>query len=50
MKFRANVKFSFLKFLGFLTDFWGLRFGIKNTGFIDIKNLSYVFDIGAGVW
>ncbi|MEO8665701.1 MAG: hypothetical protein ABI462_09415 [Ignavibacteria bacterium] len=50
IKLRANVKFSFLKFLGFLTDFWGVRLGIKNQGFMEIKKLSYVIEIGAGVW
>ena len=50
LKFRANVIFSPLKFLSFLTDFWGLRIGIKNTGFPLIKNLGYTFELGAGVW
>lgn len=50
IKLRANVRFSFLKFLSVLTDFWGVRLGIKNVGFMEIKRLSYVFEIGAGVW
>ncbi len=50
LKFRANVIFSPLKFLSFITDFWGVRIGIKNKGFPLIKNLGYVFEIGAGVW
>ncbi len=50
LKFRANVIFSPLKFLSFLTDFWGVRIGIKNTGFPLIKNLGYTFEVGAGVW
>lgn len=50
IKFRGNVKYSPLKFLGFLTDFWGVRLGIKNKGFWSIDNLDYVFEIGAGVW
>ncbi len=50
LKFRANVIFSPLKFLSFLTDFWGVRIGIKNKGFPLIKNLGYVFEVGAGVW
>ena len=50
LKFRANVLFSPLKFLSFLTDFWGLRLGVKNTGFPLIKNLNYTVELGAGVW
>jgi len=50
IKFRANLKFSPLKFLSFLTEFWGLRLGIKNKGFPDINSLHYVIEIGAGVW
>ena len=50
VKFRGNVKYSPLKFLSFLTDFWGLRVGIKNKGFWTIDELDYVLEIGAGVW
>ncbi len=50
LKFRANVIFSPLKFLSFLTDFWGLRLGVKNTGFPLIENLNYTVELGAGVW
>ena len=50
MKFRGNVKFSPLKFLSVLTDFWGARVGIKNRGFMNINEFSYIFEIGAGVW
>lgn len=50
IKMRGNVKYSAFKFLGFLTDFWGVRFGIKNKGIWAINNLDYVFEIGAGVW
>ena len=50
IKLRGNVKFSPLKFLSVLADLWGVRLGVKNRGFMDIKNLNYVFEIGAGVW
>ncbi len=50
IKFRANVKFSPLKFLSFLTEFWGVRLGIKNKGFPDINSLQYNIEVGAGVW
>ncbi|MFV1987485.1 MAG: hypothetical protein ACC682_09385, partial [Gemmatimonadota bacterium] len=44
IKFRVNLSTSPLKFLGFLTDFWGLRAGIKNKGFFTIEKLSYVLE------
>ena len=50
IKLRGNVKFSPLKFLSVFADLWGVRLGIKNRGFMEIKDLSYVFEIGAGVW
>ncbi|VAX18808.1 hypothetical protein MNBD_IGNAVI01-1150 [hydrothermal vent metagenome] len=50
IKVRGNVKFSPLKFLSVLTDFWGVRLGIKSKGFWAIDNITYVFEIGAGVW
>lgn len=48
MKFRAQIGHSPLKFLSFLTDFWGFRVGIKNYGFFDIDRLTYVLEVGAG--
>lgn len=50
IKFRAQIGHSPLKFLSFLTDFWGVRAGIKNTGAMDIDNLTYVLEVGAGAW
>lgn len=50
LKFRANVSYSPLKFLRFISPFWGFRVGIKNTGFPLIKELNYIFEFGAGVW
>ena len=50
LKFRVNISTSPVKFLGFLTDFWGVRAGIRNYGALDIKNLVYVAEIGAGVF
>jgi hypothetical protein len=48
LKFRVNVEHSPLKFLGFLTPYWGLRAGIKNRGFFDVNRLTYVLELGAG--
>jgi hypothetical protein len=50
IKFRGNVSHSAFKFLGKITDFWGLRLGVKNKGFWQIDNFSYVVEIGAGTW
>ena len=51
VKFRFNIRFSKAKFLTkFGTDFYGVRFGIKNTGAWDIRSLGYVIEFGAGVW
>lgn len=49
-KIRGNVKFSPLKFLSVFTDLWGIRLGIKSRGFWAINDITYVFEIGAGVW
>jgi hypothetical protein len=50
VKLRVNLSGTPLRFLGFLTDFWGLRIGIKHRGGFEISRLSYVVEIGAGVW
>lgn len=50
IKFRGNVSYSPLKFLSFLSPFWGLRLGIKNEGFMKINKISYILELGAGVW
>ncbi|MDP2469682.1 MAG: hypothetical protein Q8W45_05460 [Candidatus Palauibacterales bacterium] len=47
-KFRANVES--IKALSWLTEFWGIRFGIKNYDFPDIKKLTYVIEFGAGAF
>jgi len=50
IKFRVNMSHSPLKFLTKLTDFWGVRVGIKNLGGFEIDKLVYVIEIGAGTW
>ncbi|MGH7725710.1 MAG: hypothetical protein ACREOU_09795 [Candidatus Eiseniibacteriota bacterium] len=50
LKFRVNMTHSPAKFLTKVTDFWGFRAGIKNIGFWDIDQLTYVIEIGAGTW
>jgi hypothetical protein len=49
----TGFKFRFrapMKTFGILPDFWGFRFGIKNVGKFNIESLSYVIEIGKGVW
>ena len=48
VKFRVNINETPLKKLHLLTDYWGVRIGIKYRGAMDIRGLSYVFEIGAG--
>lgn len=50
LKFRVNLGGSGIKPLLWFTDFWGVSFGVRNTGFPDITNLTYVIQFGAGVW
>ncbi|PID78537.1 hypothetical protein CSB20_14690, partial [bacterium DOLZORAL124_64_63] len=51
VKFRLNLNHTPLRFLSHLgTDFWGLRFGIKNEGVLNWNGIGYVFEVGAGVW
>lgn len=50
MKFRVNMVHTPLKFLSKLTDFWGVRTGVKATGGWDIKQLNYVIEVGAGTF
>ena len=47
-KFRTQIGHSPLSFLSFITDFWGLRLGVKNYGAFDINRFTYVVELGAG--
>jgi len=48
IKLRFNIGASPLKFLSTLTDFWGIRMGIKNFGFAPWTQIGYAIEIGAG--
>lgn len=48
LKFRAQIGSTPLRFLTFLTDFWGVRLGVKSYGGFDIDRLTYVLEVGAG--
>jgi len=49
-KFRGNLAHTPLKFITFLTDFWGLRVGLQYLGFAEVDDLNFVVEVGAGVW
>jgi hypothetical protein len=50
LRLRFNLAHSPFSFLSFLTDFWGVRAGVKNYGAFDIDKLTYVVEIGSGTW
>ena len=51
VKFRFNLANTFMRpITKITTPFWGFRFGIANSGFPNIQHLTYVIEIGAGVW
>jgi hypothetical protein len=50
IKFRGNISKSPLGFLGALTDFWGLRVGVRYKGYKNFSELGYVVEIGAGTF
>ena len=49
IKMRFNLSTTPLKFLRVLgTDFWGIRFGMKNKGFLNWSEIGYAIEFGAG--
>jgi len=50
VKFRVNMVHSPLKFLAKVTDFWGLRIGLKARGLFPVSDWNYVFEFGAGTF
>ena len=49
-RLRFNLSRSPFSFLSVLTDFWGVRAGLKNYGAFDIERLTYVVELGSGTW
>jgi len=47
LKFRVGMPVAAIRKI---TDFWGIRLGIKNSGFISIDKLTYVIEFGSGSW
>ena len=50
VKFRVNMIHSPLKFLAKITDFWGLRMGLKARGLFPVSDWNYVVEFGAGTF
>jgi len=50
IKLRFNMGGSKLKFLTAMTDFWGIRMGVKNWGIWNWDHIGYAIEVGAGVW
>lgn len=48
VKLRFNVGRTPLKFMTSLTDFWGVRVGVKNLGIWDWEHIGYAVEVGAG--
>jgi len=50
IKLRTNVNGTPFKFLRFLTDFWGLRVGLRYQDLSPVENVGWVMEIGAGAF
>lgn len=50
IKLRFSISHSPLKFLTGLTDFWGMRVGVKNFGLTDWDYMGFIFELGAGTF
>jgi len=50
IKLRFNLFYTPLRFMSKLTDYWGVRIGIRNVGAFEINKLIYVLEIGGGIF
>lgn len=50
IKYRININETPFKVLHHLTDYWGLRMGIKTRGFPSVDRLGFVLEFGAGAF
>jgi len=51
IKFRFNLSNTFMgPITKITTPFWGFRFGVRNRGFPNVNQITYVIEVGAGVW
>jgi hypothetical protein len=50
IRFRARIKGTPLNFLSALTDFWGLRVGVRSVGLFRFSQIGYLVELGAGAF
>jgi hypothetical protein len=50
LKFRFNIAHTPISFMSKLTDFWGLRAGIRYRAYKSFTDIGYVIEIGAGTF
>jgi hypothetical protein len=50
LKFRFNIAHTLLSFASKMTDFWGLRAGIRYRSYKSFNDFGYVIEIGAGTF
>lgn len=51
LKFRVNMKYSPIKFVTKITDFWGFRIGLKYAGNAwDFRHIGLVAEVGMGTF
>ena len=51
LKFRVNMKYSPIKFVTKITDFWGLRIGMRYVGNAwDFRHIGLLAEVGAGTF
>jgi hypothetical protein len=49
-KLRADLRHSPLKFITGITDFWGVRVGLRYRSYNPVRELGYVIEFGAGAF
>jgi len=51
LKFRVNMKYSPIKFVTKITDFWGFRIGLRYVGNAwDFRQIGLLAEVGAGTF
>jgi hypothetical protein len=50
VKLRARIRVTTLDFLSVLTDFWGVRVGVKSDGLFEFSRIGYLAEVGAGAF
>jgi hypothetical protein len=50
VKLRARIRVTTLDFRSVLTDFWGVRVGVKSDGLFEFSRIGYLAEVGAGAF